>query len=329
MSRGPTPRQAPGIASLPHAIVLAGGSGERLRPVTERWLGEHRPKQYCTFVGNRSMLQHTLDRVKAVVPQGNIVTVVAEEHERYLPGAVADPFPGRLVCQPMDRGTAAGVFLPLAAVLERDPLATVMIFPCDHFIYPEGRFLQYVVAAYQLAQRHADRLLLLGVPATSAETDYGWIETERRFGARAIEPLLRVARFVEKPAPDEAAGLLRRGGLWNTMVVAARASTLWELGRRYLPDLLEPLEGLRDRVAANRSGAVDQKQRRQALRGIYQDLQPADFSRDLLRPAAASTLVLPLGDLLWSDWGRPKRVMNSLQQLGMRAPARFAQAAAL
>jgi hypothetical protein len=48
--------------------VLAGGSGERLRSVTERWLGEHRPKQYCTFVGTRSMMPHTLDRVKTVVP---------------------------------------------------------------------------------------------------------------------------------------------------------------------------------------------------------------------------------------------------------------------
>jgi mannose-1-phosphate guanylyltransferase len=66
MTRGATLQSAPESASRLHAIVLAGGSGKRLQPVTERWLGEHRPKQYCTFVGTRSMLQHTLDRVKTL-----------------------------------------------------------------------------------------------------------------------------------------------------------------------------------------------------------------------------------------------------------------------
>jgi mannose-1-phosphate guanylyltransferase len=326
MHRGSTSHSAAGMGTLPHAIVLAGGSGERLRPVTERWLGEHRPKQYCTFIGTRSMLQHTLDRVKTVVPQGNIVTVIAEEHERFLAAAVPEPFPGRLVRQPSNRGTAAGVFLPLAYVLEKDPDAAVMIFPCDHFIYPEGRFVQYVVASFGLCQRLTDAVLLLGVPATSPETDYGWIETERAFGAPAVGPLRRVRRFVEKPTPEEAARLLRRRGLWNTMVVGARASTLWDLGRRFLPDLLEPFDAIRGVARAAQAGSIDGEQERLALRQVYDRLQPADFSRDFLRHAAGSTLVFPLGDLLWSDWGRPKRVMNSLQQLGLQATPRFAHA---
>ena len=44
------------------SVVLAGGDGERLRPFVQRWLGRHKPKQYCTFIGTRSMFQHTLDR---------------------------------------------------------------------------------------------------------------------------------------------------------------------------------------------------------------------------------------------------------------------------
>ena len=102
MTRGATRDGATDVGRPAHAIVLAAGSGERLRPVTERWLGEHRPKQYCTFVGTRSMLQHTLDRVKTVVPQRNIVTVIAQEHERYLASAVPAPFPGTLVRQPVE-----------------------------------------------------------------------------------------------------------------------------------------------------------------------------------------------------------------------------------
>jgi mannose-1-phosphate guanylyltransferase len=306
--------------------VLAAGSGERLRPVTERWLGEHRPKQYCTFVGTRSMLQHTIDRAKTVVPPCNIVTVIAEDHERYLRSAVPAPFPGTLVRQPANRGTAVGVFLPLAYVLERDPDATVLIFPCDHFIYPEGRFLHYVVASSRMSRGLSDSLLVLGVPATSAETDYGWIEAAPALPGSPMAPLRPVERLIEKPSAAEAAALLRRGGLWNTMVVAARAATLWELGRRLLPGTLELFDSFRETLRAVRDRRIHPQLERVVLHDIYDRLRPADFSADFLARAVDSTLVFPLEDLLWSDWGRPKRVMHGIQALGLQAPARLARA---
>ena len=48
------------------SIVLAGGEGERLKPFVQKWLGRHKPKQYCTFIGTRSMFQHTLDRADQI-----------------------------------------------------------------------------------------------------------------------------------------------------------------------------------------------------------------------------------------------------------------------
>src|SRR6185295_10518614 len=62
------------------SIVLAGGEGERLRPLLQQWLGHHRPKQYCTFVGTRSMLQHTLDRLAPLSGPENRITVVMRSH---------------------------------------------------------------------------------------------------------------------------------------------------------------------------------------------------------------------------------------------------------
>jgi mannose-1-phosphate guanylyltransferase len=59
------------------SIILAGGEGERLRPLMQRWLGQHKPKQYCTFVGTRSMLQHTLDRADQISDPEQKVTVIA------------------------------------------------------------------------------------------------------------------------------------------------------------------------------------------------------------------------------------------------------------
>ena len=64
------------------SIVLAGGEGERLKPFVQRWLGRHRPKQYCTFIGTRSMFQHTLDRADQITAPKNKVTVVGRTHQR-------------------------------------------------------------------------------------------------------------------------------------------------------------------------------------------------------------------------------------------------------
>ena len=62
------------------SIILAGGNGERLKPMVQRWLGRHRPKQYCTFIGTRSMFQHTVDRSDRIVSPQRRVTVIARDH---------------------------------------------------------------------------------------------------------------------------------------------------------------------------------------------------------------------------------------------------------
>ena len=111
------------------------------------------------------------------------------------------------------------------------------------------------------------------------------------------------------------------------MVVAARAATLWELGRRLLPDVIETFDVMRRslRSTPDRPGSAAEHESR-VLHDAYEHLQPADFSADFLARAVDSTLVFPLEDLLWSDWGRPKRVMHSIQELGLQAPTRLARA---
>jgi mannose-1-phosphate guanylyltransferase len=313
--------------SLPYGIVLAGGTGERLRAVTEGRQGDHRPKQFCTFTGTRSMLQHTLDRVKTVVPHQNVFTVITSGQERFLPDALTTAPPGRIFTQPADRGTAAAVLLPLTAIYERDPDAAVMIFPCDHFVYPEGRFLEYVVATYRLCRRFRQSLVVLGAAPTSPETDYGWVMTEDPVG-NGTSPLLQVGRFIEKPSPEEAKRMLRLGGFWSTMVVAARARTLWDLSWKVLPEVMPQFDTLRGVLHAIRTGLVDREQEQIAIDHVYQRIEAASFSSDVMQRATDSTLLFPMQDVQWSDWGRIKRVAATLRQLGLRSPAPAAQAQA-
>ena len=96
------------------SIVLAAGDGERLKPFVRQWLGYEKPKQYCAFVGTRSMLQHTLDRADEISAPRHKVTIVALDHRRRGWPEQLKRKAGRLVVQPSNQGTATAVFFGLS-----------------------------------------------------------------------------------------------------------------------------------------------------------------------------------------------------------------------
>jgi len=305
------------------ALVLAGGEGTRMQPFVQRLVGEKRPMQYCTFVGSRSMLQHTLDRARALVPEDHIVTLIGSNHSSYLHGKGVAENPGCVLKQPKDCGTAVAVFVGLAYIFKHDPRAIVTILPSDHFIWPESRFKALLKESCEIVERSDGKIVLLGATPTSPDSDYGWIQPstlqeERSTQSRNPTPLL-VRSFHEKPPRDLAESLFRQGCLWNTMIVTSRLKTLWDLGREHLPQVLHRVEGFRIMPHAveglGRCGRLEDF----VLRYVFDGMPQADFSWDLLQEAAGEKLtVLPMHDVVWSDWGSPDRVVKSLRRIGMR-----------
>src|SRR3990172_3723480 len=234
------------------SIVLAGGEGERTRAFVEEWLGHHKPKQYCVFAGTRSLFQHTVDRADALGSPEDRVVVAAPEHRGHVLEQLAGRGEGRVLFQPKNRGTAPGVFLALTHVLARDPNATVVIYPSDHFVYPESAFLNVVRNAVRGAQRYPDGAVLLGVRPSTSETDYGWIVPSP---GEPNGPTRRVEGFLEKPPRRLAEEALRKGALWNTMIVASKLDALWALGWRCLPEIMPAFVRLLDALRAGRDDA--------------------------------------------------------------------------
>ncbi|HLZ35501.1 MAG TPA: hypothetical protein VKP13_15950, partial [Nitrospira sp.] len=103
------------------SIVLAGGDGVRTKEFIRRWFGCEKPKQYCTFVGSRSMFQHTLDRAVRLTPWERVVVVAARHHQHEVWPQLDGHPSGMVLLQPKNMDTAAGVFLPLTYILARDP----------------------------------------------------------------------------------------------------------------------------------------------------------------------------------------------------------------
>jgi mannose-1-phosphate guanylyltransferase len=103
------------------SIVLAGGDGVRTKEFIRRWLGYEIPKQYCAFVGSRSMFQHTLDRAARLTPWKRVVVVAARHHHHEVWPQLDGRPAGMVLLQPKNVDTAAGIFLPLTFILARDP----------------------------------------------------------------------------------------------------------------------------------------------------------------------------------------------------------------
>lgn len=290
-------KNSPSIGRKLWSVVLAAGEGTRLRPLTRALHGSDLPKQFATIQGGRSLLMATIERVQRWSAAERTVVVVAEEREDLARSQLPDPRLD-LVPQPRNLGTGPGILLPLARILARDPHAVVVIVPSDHYVRDEEPFLDTIREAELLA-RAEDCVVLVGAVPEGAETQYGWIQTEQEEGARSQ----RVAGFREKPSLPVAERLLADGALWNTFIMVGPARKLWDLAREHLPEQCAAFDSYR--------AAVDTHEEPHVRSDIYERLEPADFSRDLLEKAEGLALVA-LSPCGWSDWGTPARVFRSL-----------------
>ena len=128
-------------------IVLAGGEGARLKEFVRECLGSEAPKQFCAFLGQRTMLEHAVRRAAMLIPRTRVVVAATAHHRRYLEECLGPASPELVLFQPDQRDTAPGILLPLAHVLHQNPYAIVAVLPSDHFVQPGWRFMQAVTEA--------------------------------------------------------------------------------------------------------------------------------------------------------------------------------------
>jgi mannose-1-phosphate guanylyltransferase len=303
-----TGRELMNTSKKPWAIVLAGGEGERVRPLVQSWLGRHKPKQYCSFVGTRSMFQHTLHRAAKLTTPERMVTVVAHGHGNE-PWTQFDGVPGiKVLRQPQNRDTAAGIFLPLAYIRARDQDATVVLYPSDHFVYPEDRFLEVVQCAVQAAERPPWRLILLGVLPDRLELEYGWIQPGPILDQSTTCRVRAIQAFLEKPDFVQASRAMASGAVWNTLILAAKLPKLWELGWQCFPEMMRLFERLCEAIGGPEEGKV--------LDAIYRVMPARNFSSGLLQQVPEHVAMIQLTGVLWSDWGKPERIIETLRKIG-------------
>lgn len=289
------------------AVVLAGGEGTRVRGFLKQLCGGSGLKQFSAILSERSMLRCTLDRVERLIPRERILIVVTSHHRDEAEKQLAHWPRHNIIVQPANRDTAPGILLPLAHITNRDPAASLVVFPSDHFIIDEERFMRAVASALHALAKAPDKMILLGItPQAGEETEYGYIVT----GAGKSPPgePVTVAGFVEKPPLARARQLIQRGALWNAMVFAVHNTALWDRVQRTSPALYHAFRliqvGLK---TADPERLVER---------IYDVIPKVNFSSGICEPLASHLHVLPVGDVGWSDWGTVGSIVRTMQKLG-------------
>jgi mannose-1-phosphate guanylyltransferase len=297
--------------TAPWALILAGGDGTRLRPLTSQIAGDDRPKQFCALIDGETLLERTRRRADLLTRFDHQAVVVSRAHERFFEPLVRELPPGRLVIQPENRGTTAGIVYPLLHIMELAGDVPVVVLPSDHYVSDDVAFMAYARAAVDVVGLRPDLVVLLGIEPTRPEIEYGWIApTDVPFPLDG-EPIFAIRRFWEKPSPPMAERLFQGGCLWNSFVMVGWASTFLGLVGATHPALLRAFAPLRLVIGtAHERRTVDR---------IYHRLPPATgFSETVLAAATHRLGVVRVKGLEWSDWGHPRRVLASLGRAGIR-----------
>lgn len=230
-----------GLRRRLHAVVLAGGSGQRFWPRSRR----SHPKPLLRALGGKTLLEATLARARAFAPRDQVWLVCGESHAGPMrrEARAAGLAPRRVVVEPRGRDTAMACGVAALRIAAEDPDAILAVLPADHVI-PDARAFRAAMVRAVRAADEADVLVTLGVRPTRPETGYGYIGVGP--AAPGHPGLHRAKRFVEKPDAATARRYLRSGGyLWNAGIFVWRARTLLAEIERHAPEIHRALAPVR------------------------------------------------------------------------------------
>jgi len=283
-------------ASHRFIVIMAGGKGERFWPVSR----EATPKQLITLLGGKSFLQQAVDRVRPLVPIENILIITNAVQAAAVRGQLPDLPQDNIIGEPIGRDTCAAVALGAALVGARDEAGVLAVLPADHVIPDASRFQQVLSDAFELATRR-DVIVTIGIPPTSPETGYGYIQAGSALssdvdGQSLQTRFFKAERFVEKPNLETAERYLAEGNFrWNAGMFVWSYQTIHSALVEHQPEIAAAADRWRQAAARGNAALIE------VLASEYPTVKK--ISIDFAVMECARNVVVADGAFDWDDLG--------------------------
>jgi mannose-1-phosphate guanylyltransferase len=271
-----------------YAMIIAGGSGTRLWPLSRR----NRSKQSLKLVGDRTMFQNAIDRLSPLFQPERIYVVTREDQSALLASQVLALPVSNFINEPVGRGTAAAIGLAALHLRRQDPEAIMAVLTADHFIENTEKFRLSLEAASVAAKD--GHLVTLGIRPTTASTGYGYIMQGESLGTIGSFPVFRVERFAEKPGPDKARQMVVSGDYaWNSGMFVWRVIRILEEFQIQMPELFAQLKEVETHI--------NKPDYRSTLEKVWSQVKEQTIDYGVMEHAR-DVVVLPV-DIGWTDVG--------------------------
>lgn len=282
-----------------HAVIMAGGRGERFWPLSTK----RSPKPFLPLFGGKTMIQETVERIGLIIPKERILIALSRDHlptaRQQLPEIPAQNF----LVEPMGKDTAACIGLASLHVEKRAQDGSMLVLAADHSIGDQESFATTVISTLKFIEEH-DYITTIGVKPGRPETGYGYIEVGEEIATGDNLVFCRAARFVEKPdAPTAVRYLESQKYLWNSGIFVWRNKTIQESIAESMPDLWDGLTRIRKCMGSSEEEKV--------MREEFSQFKRISIDYGVLEKSSRVAVVPALFD--WDDlgtWDALRRVLT-------------------
>ncbi len=302
-----------------HAMIMAGGAGTRLWPMSRIEL----PKQVIPFLPDadggsggqnegRSLLSLAVARIEPLIDDPARRWVCTNERFRSIVETLGIPA-AQILGEPIGRDTVNAVGFSAAIIAKQDPDAVMAVLTADHVIEPVDQFVAALQSAFELVESQPETIVTFGIVPDHPSTGYGYIEhgveIEYEQSAPAMPPAYVALQYVEKPDARTAARYMTEGTYWwSSGMFVFKATRILQAIARYLPEAIPLLNEIAD--------AWGTPEQTEVLARVYPQLPKISFDYAIMEPVSKdpeSQLATVPMDLRWLDVGSWNAVADVLQ----------------
>ena len=223
------------------ALIMAGGKGTRFWPLST----EEKPKQFLNLIGDETMIQMTVNRVKPIIPIERIFICTVSPYVDLVKEQLPELPVENIIVEPEGRNTAPCITLSSMIIKRRFKDAVMAVLPSDHLIKNEEKFRDIIVNCSNFINKNDKAIITVGMKMDRPETGYGYIKYSDNYVEVNEERFIKVDKFVEKPDLVKAKRYLRDGNyLWNGGMFLWKVENILNEIREYCPSIYEPLKGV-------------------------------------------------------------------------------------